>query len=858
MAYSITSGKSQKKSMKGVEPYWIKEAGNPSIRTDNPNQYLLAISLKPGWNNVSFPYEMVTYEINLMFINQYNITKVHSATDSASRTLETNTWTGTLTSVNTREGYRIKNDSDSDINLAFPGVPTMSGFKKWRLTSTSNLTSAPILRPTPIASAFNFDNATSQTLRSSGSGSASATTSMVVADGDAPHSGVAEKQYLVLSALNSSQNIIVKKYVICDAGQPGCVATGTVLVEGSDTGGSTISAGSNLIGGIAVSTDLGPATYAVILNELRTAILHANGHNGLITLGGALTPADGTQSISLTQPIKGTRGNYEVINTISNVTVNNFTGGASGTGTFVKSVVSSGVGAIWDSTLNKFVGSKTHIHQNEGVGLILNDLPQAETYSYYRDQGPDITTGLFTAPPYEPVNVQGGWYGDWQDFYGDTLIWVEGHWSYYNDGDPDADYPSNPGDDDYGSYRLWVVLGEWVSGWWNDAYVDQSSTAGHPADILNDSYAFGFWQSLSQSFIFAMQFDWDETPNNGTKSFFRDVNNNPPDTFFDAVGVFKGNYCSGSYPFTPLEGAVEYNEVSGEYELDGTYGSIFTLPIMGRQFSLTYSETFDNEEAWLDFDSMGWFDQGSQVLSYDSKSIVTLASTTVDGTNIPHDDSVWVTLISTDGTTKKYIASGSDDFDHGDGVKFNANQTRDNIYVSLKNAIESSDGHNGKITVVTVGGNANFILAQAVAGFNGDTDVVWGGDWTVLEGTVTTTGDWSSDLYGLTVQGKFLGGGDLDFPRYVYYDASENKYHIMKWHYKNISTGEETMYEYYQIEQEWWDNGLNSTILDDQVSEGSQPPAGFTAGANFVSTVYRTKQDSNYWFLKAMPEGEEW
>ena len=155
-----------------------------------------------------------------------------------------------------------------------------------------------------------------------------------------------------------------------------------------------------------------------------------------------MTPADGTQSISLTQPIKGTRGNYEVINTISNVTVNNFTGGASGTGTLVKSIVSSGVGAIWDSTQNKFVGTKTHIHQNEGIGLILNDLPQAETYSYYRDQGPDITNGLFNAPPYEPMITQNGWYGDWQDFYGDTLILIEGHWSYWIDGDPDPDYPA--------------------------------------------------------------------------------------------------------------------------------------------------------------------------------------------------------------------------------------------------------------------------------------------------------------------------------------------------------------------------------------------------------------------------------
>ena len=852
MAYSITSGKSQKKNMRDVKPYWIREKGSPSVRNQNPNQYLLAISLKPGWNYISFPYNLATYSIAVMFQDQFNITKIHSSKQSASRVLGTNTWTGTITNINTIEGYRIKNESDNDINLAFPGIPIMSGFKKWRFTDTTNLTSAPILQPTPIANCLNLNNATAQALRSSGSGSASATTSMVVADGDAPHSGVAEKQYLVLSALDSSQSVIVKKYVICDAGQPGCVATGTVLVEGSDTGGGTISAGSNLIGGIAVSTDLGPATYAVILNELRTAILHANGHNGLITLGGALTPADGTQSISLTQPIKGTRGNYEVINTISNVTVNNFTGGASGTGTLVKSIVSSGVGAIWDSTLNKFVGTKTHIHQNEGIGLILNDLPQAETYSYYRDQGPDITNGLFNAPPYEPMITQNGWYGDWQDFYGDTLIWNEGHWSYWNDGDPDPDYPAQEGEEGWGEYRLWVEVQEWVSGWWGDAYVGGYVPGlGHTPES-SDPYAFGFLGGVpSQMFVMGQCIS---NLSGDKQSLFKDVNNNDPDIFYDAIGAFRGHMCCGSIPFSPH---VDYNEVTGLWEIQLDGQTTTTIPLSGRQY---VGGVFE-EGYWLDYEYNLWSETDNHTLSYDSKSSVTISSTTADGTNIPHDDSVWFTLISTDGTTKKYIASSSDDFDHGDGVKFNANQTRDNIYTSLKSAIESSDGHNGKITVSTAGGSANFVLTQAVAGFNGNTDVIWGGNWTVLEGTLTTSGWWAQDIdEGLDVHGQFVGGGDLDFPRYVYYDASEDKYHIMKWHYKNVSTGEETMYEYFEIEQEWWNNGLNSTLLDDnQIDYDATKGLGFTAGVFNQINVFENKlSDGNYWFLKAMTEEETW
>ena len=78
-------------------------------------------------------------------------------------------------------------------------------------------------------------------------------------------------------------------YVFCDSGGSGTQpSTGTVMTSSSDTGATTLgSIFTNAGTCIAVTVDLTTATQGEILNELRTAITHANGHNGTLRCGNA-------------------------------------------------------------------------------------------------------------------------------------------------------------------------------------------------------------------------------------------------------------------------------------------------------------------------------------------------------------------------------------------------------------------------------------------------------------------------------------------------------------------------------------------------------------------------------------------
>ena len=102
-------------------------------------------------------------------------------------------------------------------------------------------------------------------------------------------------------------------YVLSDGSESGAAATGDVITAASDIGaaalGSTVAALGTCI---AVQNNLNTHTQATILNEFRTAILHANGHNGNITCSAAASVADGAQTLTLTQATSGTAGNVTV------------------------------------------------------------------------------------------------------------------------------------------------------------------------------------------------------------------------------------------------------------------------------------------------------------------------------------------------------------------------------------------------------------------------------------------------------------------------------------------------------------------------------------------------------------------
>ena len=80
-----------------------------------------------------------------------------------------------------------------------------------------------------------------------------------------------------------------------------------------------------------------------------------------------------------------------------------------------------------------------------------------------------------------------------------------------------------------------------------------------------------------------------------------------------------------------------------------------------------------------------------------------------------------VTIISTDGTSRAYVARAANDYSNNE---FDADGGFDDKAAALKGAIEHASGHNGKITVNTVGSdNATLVLQQAVGGAAGNTTI---------------------------------------------------------------------------------------------------------------------------------------
>ena len=145
----------------------------------------------------------------------------------------------------------------------------------------------------------------------------SATVTITVADGDDNTNGqFDEGDYVIITSTDGTKRV----YVQCDGSESGASATGTVLTTGDDTGASTLAAGTAALGTcVAFQNNLNTHTQALILNELKAAIVHANGHNGKITAGADVS-GDGEQSIIFTQAATGHGADSTITSTLNIVT----------------------------------------------------------------------------------------------------------------------------------------------------------------------------------------------------------------------------------------------------------------------------------------------------------------------------------------------------------------------------------------------------------------------------------------------------------------------------------------------------------------------------------------------------------
>jgi hypothetical protein len=135
-----------------------------------------------------------------------------------------------------------------------------------------------------------------------------AKTTITTPDGDhAVADGFREKQYFKITDSAGT----IKHYVITNSVGSG-VATGTVLTSASDIGSTTL--GSDIANlGVCIAVQIAatggsPFNQAQVLNELRGAINHANGHNAgtannNINMSAALSPAAGPQAMTLSNAL---------------------------------------------------------------------------------------------------------------------------------------------------------------------------------------------------------------------------------------------------------------------------------------------------------------------------------------------------------------------------------------------------------------------------------------------------------------------------------------------------------------------------------------------------------------------------
>ena len=186
--------------------------------------------------------------------------------------------------------------------------------------ATLTLSSSDLLTDSlGLSTIANITTPTSTTgLRRQAIGSISRTNRITCLDGDAAIAdmGVHEGQFIDIT----DNHGLKKRYVIID-GTNSSVATGAVVLNGSDIGSGTASATGNLqaVGGIALDLP-DTTTQAAALNILKTAIEHADGHNGSITVAAA-TVATGLQEIVLTNGTAGESSAFLVDADNSTITV---------------------------------------------------------------------------------------------------------------------------------------------------------------------------------------------------------------------------------------------------------------------------------------------------------------------------------------------------------------------------------------------------------------------------------------------------------------------------------------------------------------------------------------------------------
>jgi len=122
---------------------------------------------------------------------------------------------------------------------------------------------------------------------------------------DATASQFAEQNYFKITDGFGTEIL----YVITNTVGSG-VATGTVMTTSSDCGAANLASSITDLGKcVAVQLTLSggsESSQADLLNELRAAIIHANGHNGTITCSAALTEANGAQTLKLTNDATAT------------------------------------------------------------------------------------------------------------------------------------------------------------------------------------------------------------------------------------------------------------------------------------------------------------------------------------------------------------------------------------------------------------------------------------------------------------------------------------------------------------------------------------------------------------------------
>lgn len=120
--------------------------------------------------------------------------------------------------------------------------------------------------------------------------------------------GVHEGQYIDIT----DNHGLTKRYVIID-GSNSTVATGDIIASGTDLGSDTAANLGKLetVGGIAIDVP-DTTTQSAFLTLLKTAIEHANGHNGSITVAAVSASSDGPQNITLTNSVSGESGLFTV------------------------------------------------------------------------------------------------------------------------------------------------------------------------------------------------------------------------------------------------------------------------------------------------------------------------------------------------------------------------------------------------------------------------------------------------------------------------------------------------------------------------------------------------------------------